>query len=130
MQDAAPVALLNENNSQNSQTLETDYEIGSTSATSPAGKQSGHSYLPGLSSNPSGSCSGIRQQHQRIYKYEPSVSDRESWWRTTIKVRLHMNLDFPQTNFTHVGYTNSRHIRYTFEHIYQRSRSSTNDIWF
>ena len=30
----------------------------------------------------------VKRRQQRSSKYEPSMSDRESWWRVTIRVRF------------------------------------------
>jgi hypothetical protein len=82
MQDTT---LLNENTRRASQILETDYEILSKPSSAITEHKRVLSRVPSSHAD-SAVSPKITHRHKRSYSYEPAASDRESWWRVTIKV--------------------------------------------
>ncbi|CAF1332025.1 unnamed protein product [Rotaria sordida] len=101
MQDVAFSPLFNENTSRNSDIDEIDDDIRSK-PTTPHTKQQQQQQqvqlkLPSLLSDTAVNLK-VTPRNQKPYNYEPPVSDRESWWRTTIK-----NTPIPGTYNTHLN---------------------------
>ncbi|CAF0882664.1 unnamed protein product [Rotaria sp. Silwood1] len=100
MQDVALSPSLNENTGRNSHIDETDYEIRSNPSTPPTEQQQHQEAelkLPLLRSDAAVNMK-ITPRNLKPNNYEPPVSDRESWWRTTIK-----DTPIPGTYNTHLN---------------------------
>jgi hypothetical protein len=108
MQD---VTAVHENSSRNSQILEIDYEIQSktTTTTTKPEQRRISSLLPSLLPDPIVSPK-IIHRNKKPNGYAPPASDRESWWRVTIKVRLKLYLGLYIFLFICIGYTKSWYI--------------------
>lgn len=89
--------LIHENISQYSSLSNTEDELQSKPTTAKT-----HSRLPTIRTN--------NRQKKTARTYEPPASDREGWWRRTIKVQLNFEkLDFSRKiGFSLIGYTKSR----------------------
>jgi hypothetical protein len=85
MQDAASSPALLEHSRRGSQISEVDYEIGSKPTTATTGKRRPASlrqvFRPDLTVS-----ARTTRRHDKKYTYAPPASDRESWWRGSIKV--------------------------------------------
>ncbi len=85
MQDAASTPVLLEHSHRTSRVSEIDHEPSSKPTTATIGKRRVLSrratFRPDLTVSPR---TTIR--HEKKYSYAPPASDRESWWRVTIKV--------------------------------------------
>jgi hypothetical protein len=75
-----------ENNGGNSQIFETDFEIHSRPPTPKTKQRPAVPHLPLTQSDPAVN-SKITLRSKKTNVYAPPASDRESWWRVTIKVR-------------------------------------------
>lgn len=80
MQDAASSPALLEHSGPGSQISDLDYESGSKPTTGKRQIPSRRaSFRPDLTVS-------ARTRQNKKYNYAPPASDRESWWRVTIKV--------------------------------------------
>lgn len=85
MQDTVVLPTVNENITDNARIEETDYEIQSKASTPKLEKQQSQSQLPHLRSDFVNN-NKKTQRNPKSRKYVPPVTDREGWWRVTIKV--------------------------------------------
>jgi hypothetical protein len=86
MQDSVLLASLYDNNSLSLLISESDEEIRSKLTIAQTKQQRILSRLPPFRSDPEVSRKTIDRDRKRS-KYDPPMSDRESWWRVTVKVR-------------------------------------------
>ncbi|CAF3196677.1 unnamed protein product [Rotaria socialis] len=84
MQDVTSLPTFNENGGRNSCIEETDYEIQSKPTTPQLEQQLGQPFLPPLRYDHVLNHK-IPQRQTKLHNYAPPVSDREGWWRITIK---------------------------------------------
>jgi len=98
-----------ENTSRNSPILETDDEIHSKPTTAKTEQRRIRSRLPPLRADPTISPK-ITARQQKPTGFVAPASDRESWWRVTIKVKLKLYPNFCIFIFICVGYTKSWYI--------------------
>jgi len=87
MQGAASSPPLLEYSSHGSQISGADYEPGSKPTTATTGKRRVSYHQPPFRPNLTVSAR-TTNRHNKKYNYAPPASDRESWWRVTIKVEL------------------------------------------
>jgi hypothetical protein len=106
MQD---VTAVRENTSRNSQLFETDYEIQSKPTTPKIEQRRIRPRLPPLRADSTVSPK-LTPRNPKSQGYAPPASDRESWWRTTIKVKLKLYSNLCIFIFICVGYTKSWYI--------------------
>lgn len=103
------VPSFNENVGRNSRIEETDYEIGSNPTTPEKEQPEVQTNLTTVKLNIVAP-QKAKKHKKKQPKYEPPVSDRESWWRHTIKVRLSSGLNYYIHTgiiyvYVYVGYT-------------------------
>jgi hypothetical protein len=91
MQDMTVLPSINGNTGRHSQISETDYEIHSKPTTAKTEQKRTSPRLPSFQPD-AVVAPKLTHRHKRSYTYAPAASDRESWWRVTIKV--HFKLDF------------------------------------
>ena len=88
MQDVVSLTSLYEKTSRSFLNSETDFDISSKVTIADAKQQQRVASRLPLCRSDSEANQKIKDRHQKQSKYDPPMSDRESWWRVTVKVRL------------------------------------------